>query len=268
MSGNISGVRTRIMEKYPQAKFYTHYANHRLNLVIVASCKIPEIRNFMDSFQSLTFFFSYSAKRKAILRKHFKDGNSLDDLIVDIEDDDASTQSLKSGSSHQTLPKLSEKRWLSRVDSISTLLAHYSQIHDALHEVVLSSNGKSSSEAMSFIHSITQFSFIVCATISQYLLAIIRPLTVLLQKINIDLLTARKEAQVTLDTIKAIRNNDTFVIIYRRATGIAASLEVDPSLPRTAGKQKHRANAPSITPEEYYRKNMYLPFVDYIIQID
>jgi hypothetical protein len=146
------------------------------------------------------------------------------------------------------------------------LLANYSQIHDALHEVVLSSNGKSSSEAMSFIHSTTQFSFIVCTTISQYLLAIIRPLTVLLQKINIDLLTARKEAQVTLDTIQSIRNNDTFVIIYRRATGIAASLEVEPSLPRTAGKQKHRANAPSKTPEEYYRKNIYLPFVDHIIQ--
>ena len=156
----------------------------------------------MDSFQSLTLFFSYSAKRKAILRKHFRSGDSLNDILSNEEDDDdnAHVQSLKHGASHKTLPKLSETRWLSRVDSVSTLLANYAQVHDALHDVVAQSKGKSSSEALSFVHSITQFSYIVAATISQYLLAVLRPLTVYLQGVNIDLLAAQKEARVTLDT--------------------------------------------------------------------
>ena len=83
MSGEVGGVQAKISAALPKAKYFTHDCNHRLNLVIVASCKIPEIRNFMQSFQTLTFHFSYSAKRKEILKKHLKDSNSLENVLVD-----------------------------------------------------------------------------------------------------------------------------------------------------------------------------------------
>ena len=44
MSGYKSGVQARIQEKQPKA-VYTHCAAHSLNLVIVKSCSVPEIRN-------------------------------------------------------------------------------------------------------------------------------------------------------------------------------------------------------------------------------
>ena len=36
--------------------------------------------------------------------------------------------------------------------------------------------------------------------------------------------------------------------------------------PRTASRQQHRANAPYDTAEEYYRRNLFIPFLDYITQ--
>ena len=65
MAGHLAGVTTRIKKVFPQAKYFTHCRNHCLNLAIVNTCQnVPEIRNFMDSFQEMTFFISYSAKRK------------------------------------------------------------------------------------------------------------------------------------------------------------------------------------------------------------
>ena len=65
MSGHVSGVSARLQQFYPNAKYFTHCRNHALNIVFVAGCNnIPDVRNFMDGFKELTFFFHYSAKRK------------------------------------------------------------------------------------------------------------------------------------------------------------------------------------------------------------
>jgi hypothetical protein len=45
---------------------------------------------------------------------------------------------------------------------------------------------------------------------------------------------------------------------------MAYSVDVQPSLPR-GGRQKNRPNAPAQTPTEYWRINMYLPFVDHLV---
>ena len=67
MSGHKSGVQARIREKQPKA-VYTHCAAHSLNLVIVKSCSLPEIRNCIDSFKRITIWVKYSPKREALLK--------------------------------------------------------------------------------------------------------------------------------------------------------------------------------------------------------
>ena len=53
---------------------------------------------------------------------------------------------------------------------------------------------------------------------------------------------------------------------YTYACRIAAVIDVDPSVPRVAGRQRHRANAESTTIEEHYRRNVGNPFLDHLIQ--
>ena len=58
MSGQVSGIQARITALYPHAKYFTHCKSHCLNLVVVSSCnQVPHIRNFMNTFQQLIFFF-------------------------------------------------------------------------------------------------------------------------------------------------------------------------------------------------------------------
>lgn len=60
MMGQISGVQARVKETFPKAKYLTHCTNHRLNLVIIASCtSVADICNFMNILQKLCFFLRW-----------------------------------------------------------------------------------------------------------------------------------------------------------------------------------------------------------------
>lgn len=70
-TSNIGGERARITRRYPDARYFYHHSSPCLNLVVVASRnKVQKIRNFMITFEELTFFFSYSAKRREFLRRY------------------------------------------------------------------------------------------------------------------------------------------------------------------------------------------------------
>ena len=42
----------------------------------------------------------------------------------------------------------------------------------------------------------------------------------------------------------------------------SSKLGKEPSAPRTASRQQHGVNAPHDTPEEYYRRDPFIPFLD------
>ena len=269
MSSSLNGVQARIMHLFPMAKYFTHCSSHCLNLVVVASCKaVPSVQNFMTSFRDLTFFFVGSAKRKAILRSELTGQNSLD-ILGDIDDDDERSL-FECGARHNVLPTLSETRWLSRVDSITALLANYCEVHDALIKVRDQSNGQSAHDAQSKLIAMTQFPFIMSAVLCQFVLGFIRPLSVSLQSVTCDLLAAHADAQNLIRVLQSVRNAnndvDKFDKLFDRAKSVAEAVHVDVSKPRTCTKQQHRSNISASDAREYYRLNFYLPFLDHVIQ--
>ncbi|CAH3163777.1 unnamed protein product [Pocillopora meandrina] len=62
------------------------------------------------------------------------------------------------------------------------------------------------------------------------------------------------------------KNDVVFKRWHAYAVEISSELGTEPSAPRTASRQQHRANAPHDTAEEYYRRNLYIPFLDHITQ--
>ena len=265
MSGHVSWVQARVKEKLPGARYFTHCANHCLNLVVVAGCtKVPEIRNFMTSFQELTFFCCASAKRKAVLHRHISPVEMTNILGVDEIKDESGL--LEAANRRTGLPTLSDTRWLARVDSVCTLLVKFKQIHDFLLDIHDQSSGKAANDAMSFVNSMTQFSYIISAVICQYILAFIRPLSVALQSKSCDLVEAYKDAQNLVKVLEEVRNDkERYGRLFTRASEIAATVDVEPTKPRTAARQRGRANAPANSTQEYYRLNFFLPFVDHVL---
>ena len=41
---------------------------------------------------------------------------------------------------------------------------------------------------------------------------------------------------------------------------------IDLSSPRTAGRQQHHNNVPADTPSAYWKRAMYLPFLDHLVK--
>jgi len=273
MSGQVSGVQARITAKLPKVRYFVHCRSHCFNLVIVVSCsKVPSVRNFMDTFKAITFFFTASPKRKGILSEILSE-RAGNDLLADsgrlatAGDVSEEVIALKANRNRCSFPTLSDTKWLSPVDSISTLLCHYEAVHEALEEVRVQSTGQSSHDAACYLYSMSAFSFIIAAVICQYILAFTRPLSVALQSTECDLVAAHQDARNLVATIQSQRTDEKFHTLYTRAVAVADKTNVSPAKPRTVNRQINRPNANAGDDiETHYKVNFYYPFIDHVIQ--
>lgn len=64
-----------------------------------------------------------------------------DDLLADCPTEEREEEMLMNAINHECLPTLSDTRWLSQFESISTLLVNYCRIYDAVSEVMMQSTG-------------------------------------------------------------------------------------------------------------------------------
>ena len=53
--------------------------------------------------------------------------------------------------------------------------------------------------------------------------------------------------------------------LYDKSVELAHDVGVDPSMPRYYGRHRHMPNAHADTPSQYWKANMYLPFVDHLL---
>ena len=165
------------------------------------------------------------------------------------------------------LPTLSDTRWLSRVDSISTLLSNCKAIHEAHDELRVQPTGHCSHDVASHLYSMSAFCFIVAAVICQYILTFTRPLSVVLQSKECDLVLAHEDAQNLVAAIQSQRSDERLHLLYSRAFTIASKVAVSPTKPRTVNRQVNRANANvGDDIEVHYEVNFYYPFIDHVIQ--
>lgn len=263
MSGEVSGVKTRIMEEIPQAKYFVHCRSHCLNLVVVNSCQsVVVVRNFMAILGKITWFISASSKRKNIMKSIMKDEGQSDvkfDLIYDQEEGLFSQ-------GKRLLPTLAETRWTSRTDTLTWLLKNYDKVLDILDEIQSQTVGNS--DATSYKMTLLSFEIVVVAVVTQFLLGYLRPLSIELQSEKCDLVEAHVQARNLSAVFLEIRENadNAFSSLFARASKIADDNEITISKPRTSGRQRHRANAEAVTVEQHFRINVFLPLIDHIIK--
>lgn len=58
--------------------------------------------------------------------------------------------------------------------------------------------------------------------------------------------------------------DEKFAHVYKQAVRVARNVNVDPTMPRVAGRQIHRCNAPAEKPEQYYQRNVAVPLINHI----
>ena len=115
-------------------------------------------------------------------------------------------------------------------------------------------------------HTCCFFQFLMSLTVTMKILEVIKPISAKLQKESNDNVKAYK--MISEKELKELRdkNDVVFKRWYAYAVEINSELGSEPSAPRTASRQQHRANAPYDTAEEYYRCNLFIPFLNQITQ--
>ena len=63
MSGVRNGLAARVTQEFPKA-VYTWCSSNKLNLCVVKSCNITEVRNMIDKATEVAIFFNYSPQRQ------------------------------------------------------------------------------------------------------------------------------------------------------------------------------------------------------------
>lgn len=261
MSSDRVGVQALIREKAPLA-VYTHCAGHCLNLVIVHSCDLLTVRNVIDKMKATCLFFLNSPKRSKLLLE-----------IV--------TRGIAQVSKRSPLLDLCKTRWAARhtayqhfYQCFKFIVTAYEAIAFGQHRDVLSADfntatwdPESKSKANSLLTGITDFDFIIVFLTIYQFLSHLAGITVKLQSSTLDILKAYKEIDDIKSYLKSLRDkiSPEFHKVFLQAERMGASVNVDPSRPRSCTRQRNRPNAEADSVEDWYRVNVAIPFLDHII---
>ncbi|XP_050527818.1 52 kDa repressor of the inhibitor of the protein kinase-like [Daktulosphaira vitifoliae] len=155
-------------------------------------------------------------------------------------------------------------RWVERHDSIIVFNQFLLPVVAALEEIQLWNCKDSSSGAFLLLNSIRQSTFIISLLCSEKLLAYTLPISKVLQTTDIDLSTAVNQVGSVVSILHRLRSNaeNEFKLLFLEAQQIASNLDFTLSTPRLTKHQTKRCNAPSENIEEYYRRSIFVPWID------
>ena len=241
MSGEWNGVQKHVQDVCSSA-IYVHCASHSLNLCLVKASEIPAIKACVTLMQSIAVFFTDSNKRLADLQKAIKENCPE--------------------SNRTRLLKHCSTRWVEKQTAIQVFKDLYPAVVASLQRISgWRDNGSGSGRALIFLRSFDS-DFHVSLQILNVVLAVTKPLSSKLQGVSQDLAQAVNGIQECVDVLESFRNDDTFDKAFQRA---AETLGEELVMPRRAGRQTQRNNVPADTPLQYYKRAIFLPYIDTVV---
>lgn len=276
MSSSRVGVQARIKEASPKA-LYTHCSNHRLNLSIATACKIPQVRLTVDVINEAFFFFDMSPKRQRFLERVL--------------------EAYGSEQAKRRLCGLCRTRWVERHTALDTFynLYHYvclcleaMTVPDQHRHVYARTDIEASTDDSRDLPPAEQWSWdrdtkmraagllvnlkssdtIVSFMIVKNALEVVKPLATKLQKRDRDVIDAYGMIDSTISRLRALRCEveQEFKSWFNDSVKLADLVGTEIQTPRVVARQAHRSNNPSSSPEEHYRTNTAVPFIDHMLQ--
>ncbi|XP_025191890.1 52 kDa repressor of the inhibitor of the protein kinase-like [Melanaphis sacchari] len=255
MSGKFNGVATLIKNKYPTA-LYIHCSSHNLNLSISYSCNLPQIRNTMGTIESIYLFFNTPKRQKFFTEQleMFKKEESM-------KDDGCH-------SNKEKLKRLCPTRWVDRHSSVETIYDFLPVIVNSLEEMITWPDKDVATKANQILLTLGTSEFNIGLSVIIKLFQYTKPLSVYLQKKNIDLVEAINHINTILNELMNIRENAEIVFsdLFKNLIKRSNEMDIEIKIPRLAKRQKHRNNFSSENPEDYFSVSIFIPFIDSIIQ--
>lgn len=114
-------------------------------------------------------------------------------------------------------------------------------------------------------------SFLISLVVIKTIFAHTLTLSKFLQTVNIDLTEALHHIQLVKDIVSELRSSSeqSFNAIFVESTELAKIMDVELKVPRVAKNMKNRSNVEHNSTEEYFRRTIYIPFLDdFLNQLD
>lgn len=243
MSGAYNGVQAHIQQHFPNA-MYVHCGSHSLNLSLSSACSVPQIRNCMGTVSKVCEFF-HTPKRQAALT--------------------AQIEKLVPITRVTRLKSLCPTRWVQRHDAILVFVELLKPVLVTLQDIAVNWNDRESSSNAELLLSATQRSeFFVSLFVAEKVFSLSLPLSKYLQTINIDLSSAVQLAEDVLGAARRLRSgaDEAFHELFEQIMTTSDELGLDIQVPRIVARQTTRSNAEFGTTEEYFRRCIFIPFLE------
>jgi hypothetical protein len=257
MAGKQAGCAARFTQLSPKA-LYHYCSSHDLNLALCKCCSVREIHAMLDIVTQLGIFFKYSPKRSRRLEEAVLDANqskcSENEKIV-----------------KRKVGIFCETRWIEKHTTLSNFMELYEPIVaclDAIGSIEADWDSKTSTAAYGLLKSITDHAFIVSFHIVRHFFGYVKGLSAKLQGSTLDVIQGYEMVTSVRAALNNARQDDSeWEHVFQKATKMAETAGAGPiTAPRICSKQIHRSNTPAATPDEHFKRNIYLPFLDSLLQ--
>ena len=183
MSGCCNGVSAKILGMNPKA-VYIHCCAHRLNLVLVDSCKnIAAASDFFSLLENLYVFLSSSIPHSLFVKKQSELGQQR----------------------KIQLKKLSDTRWSFRYASIKAVKGTFSAVLTTLEEIAEGSGSDRVVEARGLLFQVNSFQFLLSLLLFERIFSITAKLSDLLQAERLNYAAAAACIKATKQTVQSLR---------------------------------------------------------------
>lgn len=143
----------------------------------------------------------------------------------------------------------------------------FDQVVESLKLISTWKDAETSSLASNLCNFLLQGEFIISMIIVAKCFGVALPLSKHLQRVSIDLGEAMHLAENTVKELEGFRKNANSIFhdIFENAISLSYNFDVSIRTPKTTGKQKNRVNVETVSPEEYYRIAIFIPYIDTFI---
>ncbi|XP_049948070.1 uncharacterized protein LOC126456359 [Schistocerca serialis cubense] len=169
------------------------------------------------------------------------------------------------------LQKLCETRWSEKHKSIRKFNDKFLEIVEALAILHKEGDRETRQKAWQLYYTLTSPKFIVTLKVIAKYSAKLELVTNILQSVNINLSEVSEHIQGTVKMLLDDRENAEaeYEMIRKSAESNSSALGIDVTgirQPRVVARQMHRPNHPSVSVTEYYRKSLFIPYLDSLVQ--
>lgn len=253
MSGNCSGVQTRLKEFAPHA-IYIHCHAHILNLVLVDSVKaVPDATQFFALVESLYVFLSTTKAHVIFLQKQ---------------------KELQPHKQTRELQRLSDTRWACRYSAVNSICYTFDAILATLEDITEDSDGMKATQATGLMLQVKSFKFLLCLIIFDKVLSITKGLSDVLQSTSLDLAKAADLVSGTIETLEDLRTDSYWDRLFSYVESVAKLHSIDIIGHRPSRKRKlpsrlcdtvileSTGSSEALTTSQQFKVGLYYPILD------